>query len=257
MSAGVAAAWRQVGFTNRAFWRNPASAFFTIAFPLLFLVVFGVLFGGGTVTVAGREVGVSTFYVPAIAAFAVITACFTNIAISVTFARDNGVLKRFRATPMPVWSYVLARVLHAVFVALVLVAVCVVFGALFYDAALPTRTAPAFLGTVALGAATFAALGLALVPAIPNADAAPAVVNAAVLPLLFISNVFIPLEDPPAWIDVVGSVFPVRPFADAMLTAFFAPSGSGFAWGDLAVVTAWGVAGVVLAARYSTWQPRR
>lgn len=101
---GPAAAWRQVRYTNKAFWRNPASAFFTFVFPLMFLVIFTVLFGDGTVTIAGEPVSVTTFYVPAIAAFSVITACFTNIAISVTIARDAGILKRIRGTPMPAWS---------------------------------------------------------------------------------------------------------------------------------------------------------
>lgn len=90
----------------------------------------------------------------------------------------------------------------------------------------------------------------------PNADAAPAVVNAAILPLLFISNVFIPLQDPPAWIDVVGGIFPVRPFADATLASFFAPTGSGFQGGDLLILAIWGLAGITLAARFFTWEPR-
>lgn len=257
MTRGLAATWRQVRFTNKAFWRNPASAFFTFAFPLMFLVIFSVLFGGGTVQIAGAEVGVSTFYVPAIAVFSVITACFTNIAISVTFARDTGMLKRIRATPAPAWSYILGRVVHAVGIAVLLVVLCVAFGIAVYDVAVPTRTLPAFAATIAVGAASFAALGLAVVPAIPNPDAAPPVVNAAILPLLFISNVFIPLEDPPAWIDVVGGAFPVRPFADAALAAFFAPTGGGWRGGDLLVVAAWGVAGLAVAARFFTWQPRR
>lgn len=253
---GLTAAWHQTRFTNKAFWRNPAAAFFTFAFPLMFLVIFTVLFGGGTVTIAGSEVAVATFYVPAIAVFSVITACFTNIAIAVTIARDAGVLKRIRGTPMPAWSYIVGRVIHAVLVAVLLVAICIGFGVVFYDVSVPTTTLPAFIVTIALGSATFAALGLAIVAPMPSADAAPAVVNALILPLLFISNVFIPLQDPPAWIDVVGGIFPVRPFADATLAAFFAPTGSGFQGGDLLVVAAWGVTGIVLAARFFNWQPR-
>ncbi len=59
----VALAMRQVRYTNKAFWRNPASAFFTFAFPLMFLVIFTALFGNSTVDVLGREVQTSTFYV--------------------------------------------------------------------------------------------------------------------------------------------------------------------------------------------------
>ncbi|MDH4113046.1 MAG: ABC transporter permease, partial [Actinomycetota bacterium] len=81
-------AFRQVRYTNKAFWRNPASAFFTFAFPLMFLVIFTSLFGGGTADVGTSEFSVSALYVPGIAAFSVITACYTNIAISISFSRD-------------------------------------------------------------------------------------------------------------------------------------------------------------------------
>ena len=93
---------RQVRYTNKAFWRNPAAAFFTFVFPLMFLVIFATLLGSGTVTLeSGREFNQSTYYVASMAAFSVITACYTNLAIGVTFQRDAGILKRTRGTPLP------------------------------------------------------------------------------------------------------------------------------------------------------------
>jgi ABC-2 type transport system permease protein len=249
-------ALRQVAYTNRAFWRNPASAFFTFAFPLMFLVIFTALFGNGTVPVFGQRVRTSTFYVAAIVAFSLITATYTNLAISVTFARDEGVLKRIRGSPLPAWAYLFGRVAHAVLVGLLLVAITVSFGAAFYGAAPPTRTLPAYLLTVAIGAGSFSALGLAVTAAIPNADAAPAVVNASILPLLFLSDIFIPVRDPGAWYVKVAELFPVYHFAQAVQAASFAPSGSGLRGGDLAVVAAWGAAGALAAVRWFRWEPR-
>src|SRR2546425_1427741 len=99
----VALTLRQVRYTNKAFWRNPASAGFTFAFPLMFLVIFTALFGNSTTCVvfgaAGKclkNVKTSTFYVSAIGAFSIITATYTNLAIGVTFQRDAGILKRVR-----------------------------------------------------------------------------------------------------------------------------------------------------------------
>jgi ABC-2 type transport system permease protein len=248
----------QVNYTNKAFWRNPASAFFTLIFPLMFLVIFSVLFGNGRVRVApGVAVNTATFYVPAIAAFSVITACYTNIAIGLSFARDGGVLKRTRGTPLPAWAFLFGRIVHAVLIAVLLVAICAAFGAVFYHATLPTQTLPAFLLTLVVGAATFCALGIAITAAVPNADASPAVVNGSILPLLFISNVFIPLQNPPAWLNFISNLFPVRHFADALVGSFFALSGSGFQGGDLLIIGGWGLAGVLLAARFFSWEPRR
>jgi ABC-2 type transport system permease protein len=250
-------ALRQVWYVNKAFLRNPASAFFTVVFPLMFLVIFTVIFGNGTFPIApGKTVRVSTFSVPAISAFSVITACYTNIAMSLSFSLDTGALKRIRGSPLPVWAYMTARIIHAVLIAIVLVVACSAFGAIFYNATLPTQTLPAFAVTVIVGAAAFCAMGVAVSAFIPNADAAPAVVNASILPLLFVSNVFIPLHDPPAWLDLVGKVFPVRHFADALLNSFFQLSGSGFQWNDLLVIGLWGVAGLIVATRFFDWEPR-
>ncbi len=250
-------ALRQVAYTNRSFWRNPASAGFTFAFPLMFLVIFTSLFGNDTVNVFGEAVSTSTFYVAAISAFSIITATYTNLAISVTILRDSGALKRTRGTPLPAWAYLFGRVAHAVLVAFLLVVIVAVFGAVFYDAEIPTRTLPAFFATVALGAASFSALGLAITSFVPNADAAPAVVNFSILPLLFLSDIFIPIQDPDAWYVTVAEYFPVYHFAQAMKAAYFAPVGSGFRAGDLLIVGIWGLVGIVVAARSFSWEPRR
>ncbi|HVH62304.1 MAG TPA: ABC transporter permease [Candidatus Dormibacteraeota bacterium] len=248
---------RQIWYVNQAFVRNPASMFFTLVFPLMFLVIFSVIFGSGHILVApGQSVSVATFYVPAISVFSVITACYTNIAISVSFSRDSGALKRIHGSPLPVWSYMTARIAHAVVVAILLVVLCSAFGAIFYGATLPTRTLPAFALTLIVGAAVFSALGVAVTGLIPNADAAPAVVNGTILPLLFVSNVFIPLQNPPQWLDIVGKIFPVRHFADALIGSFFQLSGSGLHTNDVLVLGAWGIGGLILGIRFFQWEPR-
>jgi len=250
-------ALRQVWYINKAFVRNPASMFFTLIFPLMFLVIFTVIFGNGHVRVGPTQtVRVATFYVPAIAAFSVINACYTNIAMSLSFSRDSGALKRIHGSPLPVWAYMAARITHAVIMAIVLVVICAAFGALLYGATLPTDTLPAFVLTLLVGAAAFSALGVAVTSVIPNADAAPAIVNGTILPLLFISDIFIPLQNPAPWLDLLGEIFPVRHFADALIGSFFQVNGSGFHTNDLLVIGVWGVAGVVLGIRFFQWEPR-
>lgn len=142
-----------------------------------------------------------------------------------------------------------------------------IFGRLAYDAPIPTGLPLLqFAITLVVGSLSFAALALALTAAIPNADAAPPIVNASILPLLFLSGIFIPLgNDAPQWISTVGNVFPVKPFADAMRAAYLGNitlDGTSiraipFEWNDLVVVAVWGVAGLVLAARFFSWEPRK
>jgi ABC-type multidrug transport system permease subunit len=79
-----------------------------------------------------------------------------------------------------------------------------------------------------------------------------------ILPLLFISNIFIPLTNAPKWLGTVGNVFPVRHFAEAMHQAFnpFAP-GAGFQGRDLLVMGIWGLGALVVAVKFFRWEPRR
>lgn len=245
----------QVRYVNKSFWRNPASAFFTFAFPLMFLVIFTSLLGHPTLTIGGRTIHYSTYYVAAMAAYAVIGACYSNIAMAVTAQRDAGILKRTNGTPLPAAVYLGARVIHAMFVSLLLVVITAAFGRLAYSADIPTgMTLVRFLIVLAVGSACFCALAFAITSVIPNADAAPAIVNASIMPLLFLSGIFIPFgSNAPNWIVWVARIFPVRHFAVGVQAAFL---GTAFSWGDVLVVAAWGVGGLLLATRYFSWEPR-
>lgn len=249
---------RQIRSEFRSFWRNPAAAGFTFIFPLMFMVIFNLLFDD-PYTGRGPKVSAATFFTPAIIALSVVSACFTNIAMGVVFAREEGILKRVRGTPLPAWSYLAGRIGSAIIVAAILVAIVSAFGAIFYDVSLPGRTLPAFIVTLVVGAASLCAAGLAATTLVPNEDAAPPVVNFMVLPLLFISDVFIPLENAPAWLTWIANVFPIKHLSNSLLTSFIpgASTGSGFVADDLIVMAAWGVGAALVAARTFRWEPSR
>jgi len=245
----------QLRYVNKAFWRNPASAFFTFAFPLMFLVIFTALLGHYTVQIGSRTVNTSTYYVASMACFSVITACFNNIATAMTFQREDGILKRAHGTPLPSASFLGARILHAVLVAVLLVIITAAFGRLVYTADIPTGLSLLrFIVALLAGAAAFCALGLAATAVIPNSDAAAPIVNAIILPLEFLSGIFIAFSNTtPAWILWVARVFPIRHFVVSMQAGFI---GTPFSWTDVLVVAAWGIAGMLLAIRFFTWEPR-
>jgi ABC-2 type transport system permease protein len=250
----------QARWQNRAFWRNPAAAFFTFVFPLMFLVIFTSIFKDDAVTLpTGVKVTSATYYTAGILAFAVITATFTYVANNVVALRDEGVLKRVRGTPLPPLAYILGKILHSVFLMVILVVVVLAFGFAFYDVDLPTTSLAAFVVALAVGAAAFCAMGLACATVTPNPEAAPAVTNAVMLPMLFLSGVFFPVNDAPAWMRAIGNVFPVKHFMRAATEGFLPPPGheSGWRWADVAVVAAWGVAALLFVLRNFRWEPRR
>ncbi|GAC1409923.1 MAG: ABC transporter permease [Actinomycetota bacterium] len=249
--------WRQFLAEFRSFRRNPAAAGFTVAFPLMFMVIFNVLFNHPVAIGHGLHVKAAQFYTPGIIALSIVSASFTNVAIGVVFAREAGILKRVRGTPLPAWIYLGGRVLSATAVGLALLVVVSAFGALFYDVPLPGKTFPAFLVTVVIGSASLTALGLAATALVRNEDAAPAVINFMVLPLLFISNVFIPLSSAPKWVQTISGIFPIKHLASSLLVTFLPGRGSGFVAQDLLVLIAWGVAGALIATRRFRWEPSK
>ena len=250
--------WHQYRYDQRQFWREPASVFFTVALPLIFLFIFVSIFGNNPTKVEGHLVRGATYYVPGILALAIVSATIVNLAITFTILRERGLLKRVRSTPVPRWIYLAGRVLTATVVTVILVVAVTVLGRLVYDVTVPTRTLPGLVLTILVGTAACCALGFALTAAIPSENAAPAVTNALILPLYFFSGIFIPLDQIPSGMRVIGDVFPVKHLFDALLIAFDpATRGSGVAWGDLAVLAAWGVLGGVVAARTFRWTPER
>jgi ABC-2 type transport system permease protein len=254
--SGLALVAHQFRYDQKAFWRNPASVFFTVAFPVVLLLIFATVFGGQTLELRGG-IETATYYVPAIITLATISATMQNLAMSLVIAREEGRLKRGRGTPMPAWVFVAGRIGNSVVVALLMLALIAAIGRVLYGVAVPWGQLPEIVLVLVVGAAAFCCLGIALTAAIPSQDAAAPIVNALLLPLYFLSGVFIPDDELPQGVIDFANHFPVRDFFQAFFDAYVpAGGGSGLDWGSLAVVAVWGVAGLLLAIRFFRWAPR-
>jgi ABC-2 type transport system permease protein len=254
MSA-VALAAHQFRFDQKTFWRNPASVFFTVLLPVIFLLIFATIFGNDRIDELGG-VKTTTYYVPAIISLAVVSATFQSLAISLTVDREHGLLKRSRGTPLPGWVFIAGRIGNSVVVSVLMLALLAALGRVIYSVQIPWDRLPAVLVTLTIGAGAFCCLGIAITAAIPSEDAAAPITNVAVLPLYFLSGVFIPESEIPSGVLHVADAFPIRHFFEAFFTAWDpATVGAGFEWGHLAVVAAWGVAGLLIALRTFSWTP--
>ena len=243
-------------FDQKTFWRNPASVFFTVLLPVMFLLIFATIFGNDTLDGLGG-IETTTYYVPAIVTLAVVSATMQSLAISLTVDRENGLLKRTRGTPLPSWVFIAGRVGNSIVVSVLSLAMVSVIGWLVYGVDIPFERAPAVLVTLVVGAASFCCLGFAITAAIPSEDAAAPITNVALLPLYFLSGVFIPETEIPSGVLHFADLFPIRHFFEAFFTAWDpVTTGAGFEWGNLAIVVAWGVAGLLIAVRTFRWEPR-
>jgi ABC-2 type transport system permease protein len=245
----------QVRWEQKSYWRNPAAAVFTFAFPLLFLVIFTALYRNGTVDLVGGQVKFAQYYVPAIIAFGLISACYTNLAFTVCIRRENGLLKRSRGTPLSPAVYLSGIVGNAIVVAVILTSLLIALGVVAYGVTLPSR----YLGllvAIVTGAFCFSSLGIAISTFVPNEDAAPAIINFVLFPLLFISGTFGPVSST-STLGRVAQVFPVRHLVQAMV-AVFNPfgGGTGITAVHTLVLIGWGAVGLFFSVRRFRWEPR-
>jgi ABC-2 type transport system permease protein len=240
--------WRQYRLERRMFWRNPSAAFFNFLLPLLFLALFGAIFGGDQETL--------NVIVPGIAGMAIMSTTFSALAMNMTFLREQGVLKRMRGTPLPSGAYLTGIAANAVTNAAIQIALVVVAGRVFFGIGWPKDWLELVVFVVA-GVVCLAALGVAWSHVIPNFDAAPAYVNIVFLPTIFISGVFYDVDNTPAFLRDIAQALPLTHVIDGLSAAMVTGRGLADNLSALAVIGVWAAVGSLLAVRGFSWESRR
>jgi ABC-2 type transport system permease protein len=244
----VALAGWQVRYEQRSFWRNRRAAFFSLLFPLMYLLVFGTLTHGQHLDTRGH-LSMIDFYVPGIVTYAIVLIGFNSTALTFAFRRTNGMFKRIRATPLP-WSAYVGGTIGSTFLVIALsVVVMLIVGVGMFDAHVRVGTLPGLIVTLLLGSACFTALGVAASRIVSKPESGMGILMIITLPLTFISNIWFPIDGAPSWLKDVAGAFPLKPLADGIAKAFDpGTTGAGFAWHDLAVLAIWTVAGCLMMA---------
>jgi ABC-2 type transport system permease protein len=240
----------QTRYEQRAFWRNRGRGFFTFVFPLMFLVIFASIFKGRTISGRG-SIPYDDYFVPGILAYGVIATTYVNMAINTAILRDEGILKRMQGTPLPRWAYIAGRIVSTVLITAAMTVATLALGAVVYGVQVRAGTLPGVIVSLILGTACFTTIGIGITRFIPNAEAAPAIVNFTVLPLTFISGIWFTTNGMPGWLVDVAKFFPVRPLADGLQYAFNPhTTGSGLKGADIETLVIWTVVGAFLMVRF-------
>lgn len=235
--------------------RSSRAAFFTFVFPLLLLTLLSLTSRDRKVEVVGGEVDFVQYYTPSIAIYALTAACYTTPIFALASARELGLLKRIRGTPLNPWVYMGAWLGAAILTGLASVVFMFVVAVPAFGVNIYPRLLPAAAVTLVVGAATLAAIGLAVANFVRRADAAPAIANLTFFPLAFLSGVFFPIQGAPEWVVRLAHVFPLSHIVESF-TACFSPhtQGGGFALQDLASVAVWGALAMAVAVRRFRWE---
>ena len=242
--------WHELKMQQLVFWRNRESAVFIFVFPPMLFLLLGAVYNGkidGVPAVDRLLVGMM--------GYGCANTALAGLAIMLVVRRENGILKRVRATPLPAATYLTAVLVSTLIVFLLQMAVTVALGVTLYGAR-GAQSWAALLPVLLLGAAAFAALGIGLAALIRSDEGASAVVNLVVLPMAFLSGSFGPTRDYPQFLRAVADVLPLTYLIRLVQAAYLHGASLVADLGAVAVVVAWGVAGLVVAVRRFAWQPR-
>ena len=236
--------------------RDPRARFFTLIFPIVLLVIFAGVFGSGTTTVDGVSIDTARFFVPGIVTMSIVTAAYAGVLIRTANSRENGLLKRRRATPVPAAVLLGGQAAATLATTLAMSALLLVIARVGYGVSLSAGALAATGCAVIVGTLAFSSLGYAVAGMVGNADAAQPVAQATMMPLYFISGVWIPTDQLPHALQKIASLFPIEHLAAAAHLASVRGSFSAaLAPKDLAVLAAWAVAAALFAARRFSWLP--
>jgi ABC-2 type transport system permease protein len=232
---------RQVGHQIRLLLRTPRAMSTGLVLPVLLLVLNS---SGGHVTPA-RLAGCAVLGTTMIA--------WTTHGIGLVAARESGVMRRWRATPLPAWCYLSAQIASTVVVSVLAGAVAVLAGVAFFGISLDAIGAIGVLASIALGAIACAAAATAVTGFISTVGSAFPILGLTYLPVVLFSGT---VGDPvkASWVNTVAEYLPVRPIIDATIHAL---AGTALPAHAILVLCSWSVAGLLVSLAVFRWEPTR
>jgi len=230
--------------------RSRELAFFTFLLPMVFFVLLGSTYGNDTVD----GVKGSRFLQAGMIGYGLISIAFAGLAIVIVIRRENGILKRLRATPLPAWMYIVA-VLSAFLAAFAAQVVgLLLLGRLFFDIPFPNHFI-SLLVALLLGAVAFCGLGIGLTSLIHTEEGASAIVNAIYLPMAFIAGAFFSPSHFPEVLRRLADVLPLTYFLRIVRNVMLHDHTIWSQGTNIAVLAVWGAVGVFVALRSFRWEP--
>lgn len=206
--------------------RNRTAFFFTLVSPVLFFVLFGFIFKDSPASSAGNPdargvtgVSVAFYLLPGvIVANQLATGFYGGAGVLVAW-RERGIFRRIRATPMSVWQLLLARVCSQVLVVFLQALVVVAVGQLVFNVHPVAEGLGWDVLFIVIGALVFQILGQLIAARTKRVETANILNNVLFLPLLFLTDLYIPLSQMPEWLQKIGKVLPPYLVVDLLRTA--------------------------------------
>ena len=242
--------FHELRYQQLVFWRSREAAVFIFIFPLLLFLLLGSVYTGKIYGVPAPEA-----LLAALLGYGCANTAFAGLAIQLVVRRESGILKRLRSTPLSARTYIAALLTSTLIVFALQVIALFVLGRLFHHTPFPHALGSLVIAIV-IGAAVFAAIGVATSSLIRSAEGSSAVVNFILLPSAFLTGAFGPTEHYPQFLRAIGDVLPLKYFVDIVNAVYLQKHAIWTKGAALGVLAAWGATALVVAAFKFRWEPR-
>src|SRR6185312_927698 len=193
------------------------------------------------------------FLVPGILAMALMQLGLFGTATPLVTLRQEQVLRRLGATPLPRWHLLASQILMRLTIALVQTGLILALSVWVFKVQIQGNIL-ALIGLVILGAVVFISLGYLVAAISKTVDAANGITSAVNFPMMFLSGIFFPLAALPVFLAPVVRALPLTYLGDALRQVLTGGSPAFSIWLDVAVLAAWTLACSLLAVRLFKWE---
>ena len=208
---------------------------------MLLYVLLGSVYDG-KIEFQGLKVPAAQALLGGMIGYGAANTAFAGIAITLVIRREDGLLKRLRATPLPAAVLMGAMLVSTLIVFALETLTLFVLGRLVYGTPFPDRWL-SLAAAVLLSTACFAALGIATASLLRSAEGSSAAVNVILLPMAFISGSFGPTRHLPEVLQAIGDVLPLKYAIRLVDTVYLRGDPVWSQPSSIAMLAAWGAGG--------------
>lgn len=235
----------------KLFLREPASAFFTLVFPLMYLLLYGAISGNEPTPMYNGQRTIEVA-IPSLTAVIIAMAGLMSNTMTMATYREKGILRRLQTTPVSPLIVLVAQVIVIFAMTSLGMLLLIAAGKLIYDVHFAGNVF-SVLGGFILSSLSFFGIGFILAGIMPTVRSAWAVAMVLVYPMLLLSGAFFSIEILPAAVQKVSAFIPLT-YVVNLLRGLWA----GEPWGkhllDVGVLTGMLVVGVVASAKTFRWE---
>lgn len=236
--------------------RNKTVLFWNLAFPLLMLVIYGIIFNNAISLPGSETLTYIDWVLPGVLVFNALSFGLITSSTMMLTMRENGVLRRLQATPMPAGQLVASYLLVNVTIVILQSSIIVIAAIVFFGAAVTAAGLMMAMPMLLVGILTFLALGQVIGSLVPTSGAAVIAGQLGYFAMLFVTDLIFPLQALPEWLQRAAVYLPsyavVRLVRPPLLEGSLDPD----MWRFVAVAAAYTVGAALIAARFFRWEPR-